>query len=136
MSRVKLAPLPAEFGSTIARFQAWRKIRKNGTPIPAQLWAEAVDWAKRAGTNRICRALGLGFTDLKKRVGQGQGLCRLPEPVKPTFIEMDGRRLLGAPTAGAVLEVFSPDGGRMVLHLPDGSPVDTLGLVVSFMGRR
>ena len=137
MSRVKLEPLPSEFAGTLARFQAWRATRKNGMPIPAELWAEAVDWAKRHGTNRICRPLGLGFTDLKKRVGpvQGQGLCQLPDPVKPTFIEMDGRCLLGGAVSGPVLEVFSSDGGRMVLHLPAGSPVDTRGLVSSFLGR-
>jgi hypothetical protein len=125
-----------ETADTATKLEAWRKSRRMGSRMPEELWTEITGWARQLGVNRVSRAMGLNFTDLKKRVEQGQGLCRVPAVVRPTFVEFEGHSLLGGIQGGPVVEVFSPDGGRMVMHLPGGVPVDTLGLVASFMGRR
>ena len=120
MGRKKQMPLPAEVEETRARFQAWRQTRKSGNPLPDELWAEAAGLAQRLGVNRVCLALGLSHTTLKKHVVGGQVATRparrpRPESPQPAFVEMHPSRFLGDLPAGAVLEVTRPEGERMVL---------------------
>ena len=49
------------------RFEAWRKNRKLGSPIPDTLWDKAVQLARAHGVNPIARALHLDYYDLKRR---------------------------------------------------------------------
>jgi hypothetical protein len=136
MARPKLSPLPTGVAETVARLEAWRKAPRIGSRVPEELWSEIVGWARQLGVNPISRAMGLNFSDLRKRVEQGQGLCRVATAARPTFVELEANSLLGGTQGGPVVEVYSPDGGRLVMHFPSGVPVDTLGLVASFMGRR
>lgn len=133
MGRPRLAPLPGEVGETAGRLEAWRKARKSGSRMPADLWAEIAALGRRLGVNRICKTLGLSYSDLKKHVGDDQSLCRLSESVKPTFVELDGGCFLGGQQTGPMVELFNPDGARMVLKFPDGSPVNFLSLVDCFL---
>lgn len=129
--------LPAGVQETRARFDAWRKSRERGAPHPAELWSEAVEWARRFGVNPVCRALGLSFTDLQKRMGQPRHkVLQLPKPVEVNFVELEGAGFhTGAPGC-PVVEVISVDGARMVMRWPTGSAVDIGDLMVSFLGRR
>jgi len=147
MARQKSAPLPAEVAETAAKLEAWRKAPRIGYRMPEELWSEIAGLARQLGVNPISRAMGLNFTDLRKRVEQGHGLCRVPTAGTPTFVELsinpgarlrapgEANSLLGGSPGGPVVEVFSPDGCRMVMHFPGGVPVDTRGLVASFLGR-
>ena len=65
-------------------------------------------------------------------------LCQAPTPVRPTFVELGGDCVTdgGTVQAGPVVEVTHPDGGRLVMRLAPGSPVDAIGLLQSFLGRR
>lgn len=105
--------------------------------MPEKLWSEATEWARCYGINPVCGALGLSYTDLKKRMGQSHGLRQVLKtaPMKATFMELDGAMVLPDAPVGAVVEVTSADGGHMVLRLPAGSPLDPFGLVTSFLGR-
>jgi hypothetical protein len=147
MARQKSAPLPIEVAATAAKLEAWRKAPRIGSRMPEELWSEIAGLARQLGVNPISRAMGLNFTDLRKRVEQGRGLCRVPTAGAPTFVELsldpgtrmrapgEASSLLGGIQSGPVVEVFSPDGCRLVMHFPDGVPVDTHGLVASFLGR-
>jgi len=140
MGRTKQLPLPAEVDETRARLEAWRRLRKSGEPMPEELWSEAAGLARRLGVNRVCRALGLNHSTLKEHAVGGEVAARpaqqlRPEPVRPTFVELDRKPAFGELSAGPVLEVTRPEGGRMVLRLPVGSVVDPCGLVATFLGR-
>jgi len=129
MGRPKREPLPAGVEETLARMETWRRTRKSGEGMSEDLWSEAVSWAKHFGVNPVCRTLGLSYTDLKRRLGTGHKVLRYcPDPVQPTFVELNGSNFLGDLQVGPVLEVTNPDGGRMLLRLPAGSLVDPCGL--------
>jgi len=139
--------LPAEIQETRARLDAWRETRRSGTPIPADLWCEAVEWARRFGVNPICRALGLSFTDLRKRVEHVHQVRVVPRAAEPTFVELsldpearmrasgDRGGFQAGIHGGPVVEVVSPNGARMVMRWPLGAAVDAGELVASFLGR-
>lgn len=137
MGRHLREALPAEVQETRAKLEAWRKTRKSGTSLPAELWSEAVAWARRFGINPVCKVLGLSFTDLKKRMGRAHHEVRArPKAVAATFVEFDGAGFQAGIPGSPVVEVISPDGARMVLRWPSGVAVDVGGLVASFLGRR
>ena len=53
----------------INHFKEWRTHRKKGrSPIPEELWKEAVILAKTIGLNQTCKTLGLNHTALKHRL--------------------------------------------------------------------
>jgi hypothetical protein len=107
--------------------------------MPEDLWQAAGEWASKLGINPVCKALGLSYSDLKKRSQTKQGLhvYQRPDPVPPTFAELDGAFFAGELSqAGATVEVNTPDGGRLVMRLAPGSVVDAMGLLESFLGRR
>ena len=68
MGRPKHAALPSQIGDLLARIQAWRSSRKSGAPMPEDLWREAGEWASKVSINPVCKALGLSYADLKKRI--------------------------------------------------------------------
>ncbi len=47
MGRQKQVQILTEVGEALARFKAWRMTRKNGARIPADLWSEAAELARR-----------------------------------------------------------------------------------------
>ena len=139
MGRPKHADLPSQIGEILARIQAWRSSRKSGAPMPEDLWREAGDWAAKVGINPVCKALGLSYADLKKRLQPKQvlGVLQLPKSVQPTFAALDGAFFTSEMSpVGPVVEVTKPDGGRLVVRLALGSAVDTLGLLQSFLEPR
>ena len=139
MGRPKHAALPSQIGDILARIQAWRSCRKSGAPMPEDLWQAAGEWASKVGINPVCKALGLSYADLKKRIQPKQAIrvFQQREPVKPTFAELDGAFFTGGLSqAGPTVEVTNPDGGRLVMRLAPGSAVDAIGLLETFLGRR
>jgi len=139
VGRPKHAALPSQIGDLLARIQAWRSSRKSGAPMPEDLWRAAGEWASKVGINPVCKALGLSYADLKKRLQPKQALqvYQRPDPVRPTFAELDGAFFEGGMNqAGPTVEVTNPDGGRLVMRLAPGSTVDALDLLQAFLGRR
>ena len=51
------------------QFESWRRDRKRGERIPANLWATAVEVAKQHGVWPTAKALHLDHSRLKRRVG-------------------------------------------------------------------
>jgi hypothetical protein len=69
-----------------ARFEAWRQSRKGKAPIPDELWAMAVDVARKAGINRTSTELRVEWNHLKRRMAEAQQT--LPRPAPPAFVEL------------------------------------------------
>jgi len=106
--------LPTAVQEMRARLDAWWKTRKRGDPHPAELWFEAVEWAKRFGVNPVCRALVLSFTDLQARLGRTRHeVLQMPKPAVPTFVEMEGVGFHAEVPECPVVEVIGPDGARI-----------------------
>lgn len=132
MGRPRRLPLPSEADETRARFEAWRRTRRNGEHIPEDLWCEASGLARRLGINRVSLALGLSHTSLKEHVEKGQVRAAMPA-VQPAFLELDGGRCQGDFPFGPVLEVTHAEGERLVMRWPAGSAIDACGLVATFL---
>ena len=153
MGKHNHAPLPIEFDEVRTRIQAWRTSKNPGSAMPAELWKEAASWAAGYGIHRVCKALGLSQTRMNQFLEprRPMELRQMPTPVRPTFVKLSidpGARMrapgaggdcvtgCGTPQSGPVVEVTNPDGGRLVMRLMPGCPVDAIGLLQSFLGRR
>ena len=100
-----------------ARFEEWRQNRKGKAAIPNELWASAVEVARKEGVSRTSTELRVEWNHLKRRMaGASQRslkpaapafveLVAAPKPVPECTIELEGRRgklriqLRGAPAS-------------------------------------
>ena len=62
-----------------ARFEAWRQHRKGKAPIPDELWATAVEVARKEGVSRTSTELRVEWNHLKRRMAALQ--VASPKPV-------------------------------------------------------
>ena len=69
-----------------ARFEGWRQNRKGKAPIPDELWALAVEMARKEGINRTATELRVEWNHLKRRMTSAAGGARKPTP--PAFVEL------------------------------------------------
>lgn len=125
------------------RIEGWRQSRPKSRPMPQELWREASEAAKRLGTGRVARALGLSYEALKQRVisGEVQGRRRGirgrgQEAEQAQFIELNGFAALGpAPNREEmVVEVVAADGARLTIRVKGSSP-NLCALIEGFRGR-
>jgi hypothetical protein len=59
-----------------ARFEEWRRNRKGKASIPDQLWASAVEVARREGVSRTSTELRVEWNHLKRRMaGASTATC-------------------------------------------------------------
>jgi hypothetical protein len=113
------------------RIEHWRRVRERRSPMPAPLWAAAVALAAEHGIYPIARALRLNYETLKARVrrradGEHTGVRAA------RFVEVDGAPLMGAPSAGSVIELSGADGAKLVIRLTGSEALDVLGLAEAF----
>ena len=71
---------------TKARFEEWRRNRKGKASIPDELWAAAVDVAKKEGVNRTSTELRVEWNHLKRRMAAASRAT--PKCALPTFVEL------------------------------------------------
>jgi hypothetical protein len=90
----------------------WRRSHRPPTPLPEQLWHQAVELAGEHGAYKVARALRLDYAVLKRRLGKSA--WEVPSSngdSVATFVEVI------APFSGSIgeceLEVDAPGGGRM-----------------------
>lgn len=85
--RTRTAPARiTQLGRVRREFQHWRRTRPRRLPIPAPLWALAVEHARAVGVHATARRLRLDYYALKQRVEAAAGA-----PVAkatPAFIEV------------------------------------------------
>ena len=69
-----------------ARFEAWRQNRKGKAAIPDELWALAVEVARKEGINRTSTELRIEWNHLKRHMEAAAGTP--PKPNPPAFVEL------------------------------------------------
>jgi len=152
---VRRKQLPAEAGALQGKIQAWRETKKNGSPMPEELWMEAASLARKHGINPVARRLTVGHGALKGWVERtdavaggppreaADGRRALPADEREAddtaastgFVEVDTRQLVRAfETPGPVVELARPDGARMVIRLPGHESLDVASLATAFCG--
>ena len=69
-----------------ARFEEWRQNRKGKAAIPDELWAIAVEVARKEGVSRTSTELRVEWNHLKRRMAAASGASRRTAP--PAFVEL------------------------------------------------
>ena len=69
-----------------ACFEAWRHNRRGKAAIPDELWATAVEVARKEGVSRTSTELRVEWNHLKRRMAAATGPS--PKPALPTFVEL------------------------------------------------
>ena len=78
---------PTTLSRVCREFEHWRRTRPRRSPIPAALWALAVEHARAVGVHATARRLRLDYYALKQRVdAAAAGAPRASAP--PAFIEV------------------------------------------------
>jgi hypothetical protein len=109
MSRKK-SPIAEELLQLRDRLAEWRRSHPPRSRLPEEIWAAAVELARRHGVYRTARALSLDYVHLRKRLGRKRA-------VQPTAVARP-----------EFLEVFMPptqsSGWIEVLRIPSSGAVD------------
>ena len=133
MKALTTSPLTLEEVSE--HFERWRTHKTKGERIPESLWFEAIKLVSDYPLSRVCRALRLSATDLKRRK---TALCAGKELAFPgserSFVEIDraivDRAMRPSVTPG-LMEMERPDGLR--LRFQPANNADMLALMTRFM---
>ena len=137
MGRKTRSTLPARVKVVRDQVALWRRTREKRSPMPAELWAEAVALARSEGTSPIARALRVDFQSLARRVAEARSGQDGAAAHAGAFVELSGAQLLGgAAPAGSVVEMSDGDGLRLTIRLGGGTPLDIAGVVHGFCRRR
>ena len=104
----KKSPIGEEFLQLRARLAEWRKSHPRRTPLPEQVWAAALDLARRHGLYRTARALPIDYASLRKRLNQATPVAAVAPPeflevlMTPAQIAVACVEVLRVPLTGAV----------------------------------
>src|ERR1700722_6242510 len=98
------------------RFEEWRRNRKGKASIPDELWAAAVEVARKEGVNRASTELRVEGNHLKRRMAAVSGPA--PKPAPPTFVELIAPRPQSHPECTIELEGLR---GRLRIQLKNAS---------------
>ena len=93
------SPIGEEFVHLQARLAEWRKVHPRRSPLPEEIWAAAVELARRHGLYRTARALPIDYGNLRRRLNIAP-----PSPMaaRPEFLEV----LVGPTRTSACVEVL------------------------------
>jgi hypothetical protein len=117
------------------RFEEFRNVRMSRGRLPAALWKEAAEAARRYGLNPTAQTLRLDYSRLK------QHMAATPGPVKPrkqvhlapAFVELIGPT--AGTTTGCHIELESERGIRLRLELKGITTGELASLVRGFLGQ-
>jgi len=114
-----------------AQLESWRKTKSGiREPIPQKLWQYAAELCQKYSVSIISNALGLSYTDLKKRV-YGPSVSKQPTNKKdPSFIEIKYQQPLLA--SEATVEIEDKNGLKMKIYFKGKPDFDIAGLVKAF----
>jgi hypothetical protein len=121
-----------ELQAATQRFKQWRQIRARGDRIPPELWAEAVELARRYGPRCVVRLLEVDKESLNKRLASEAGSKILDNASRALQAGDDGMAFVECRAVGAapgvpecVMELRNAHGAVMRLEL-SGSAVASL----------
>jgi hypothetical protein len=140
--------LPLEVDQLKLQIQNWRRVKKSATaPMPGEMWELAIQLAKNHGVSRIAQATGLDYGWLRKKVVDADAKSLVATPI---FLELPRVMAMAEPRAqeskhdgearchpgsGPTIDLSTPDGARMRIHLEAGRDLDAAGIVAAFLGR-
>ena len=140
--------LPLEVGHLKLQVQSWRQAKKSVTaPMPGEMWELAIQLAKSHGVSRIAQATGLDYGWLRKKVVDSKVKSSVATPI---FLELPRALEVADPRpqelkqefeagchlgSGSTIDLSTPDGARMRIHLEAGRDLDAAGIVAAFLGR-
>ena len=127
MSERPADQVPAKIEEAQEQFENWRRERKRGERIPADLWATAVELAKQRGVWPIAKALGLDHSQLKRRAGNDE-----EDEKSDAFVELIPQ---GAMLYSCIVEMEDGRGARMRVELK-GAAADVTALSRTFWSER
>ena len=116
-------------------FERWRRNKKKGERIPEPLWVEAIELVSDYPFSRVCRALHLCATDLKRhQAALSAGKELTVSGSERPFVEIDPAVVDQAMRPGGMpvlMELERPDGLR--LRMQPANSTDMLALMARFM---
>jgi hypothetical protein len=128
--------IPHSMRKVYRRFERWRSAHTARLPIPARLWAAAVELAREHGVFSTAQALHLEYGKLKRllesatpvaksHMGKAPARRRSQPIAPPAFVE-----LMPSPTAGLSECVIELQGrrGKMRIHWKGTTAPDLGGL--------
>lgn len=118
--RIGTTPAPATKLIGVCRaFEHWRRTRPPRSPIPARLWALAVEHAREAGVHATARRLRLNYYSLKQRVEAAGGAGVPGARAAPAFVEVVPAGLRPAGVTECVIDLADSRGTmRIALKSP------------------
>ena len=135
MGRKQSEELPAEVKQVRVQLDEWRAHRRHGQRIPEELWGMAVRAARRHGLNRVSRAAGLDYYNLKKRSGLGKEKAGGAGGGEQVFVELASVATGAAdPNAACVVELEKGNGAKLRVCVADAATVDWCRLKEAFLG--
>ena len=124
--------IPVEVERLRARVEQWRDTRDRRRAMPAKLWREATEVARRVGAYVVVREVRVNYRKLKERMAATAADRTRPRPQE--FVELTGAQILGSPESGPVLEL-SDKTVKLVVRLQPGAEVNAAELVSAFRRR-
>jgi len=116
-------------------YERWRRNKKKGERIPEPLWVEAIELVSDYPFSRVCRALHLCATDLKRhQAALSAGKELTVSGSERSFVEIDPAVVDQAMRPGGMpvlMELERPDGLR--LRMQPANSTDMLALMARFM---
>ena len=113
--------------------EAWRR-RRSSRAMPEELWQAAAALAREHGVSAVATALRLGYGPLKRRA-RGPNGSRPEPPVR--FVELEpGPGSRSESVSGPTIELWGPDGSRLVVGLPDGRGGELIDLATALWRSR
>jgi hypothetical protein len=124
---------PPTLAEVQSRFADWRKNKKHRSRIPENLWTAAVMLSQEHSLHKISRALGLSYTDLKKRVKSHKTLHACSTSSSPDFIPI---AIPPMHSAECIIEMEHHNGNRMRMHFTGKADLDLQSFAESFWRAR
>ena len=104
----------------------WNRFEERRAPHPRRAWDAAARLCEHHSVNRVSKALGLNYMDLRKRVKVAEPKPRTAP--SPGFLELDLKDLSGAK---CLVEMEATDGAKLRIE----GAADLLEIVRLFWGR-
>ena len=117
-------PLHAEhqLDQLAGQFAHWRQTRPHPhSPIPSELWAQAVALTTVVSPSRVAQQLRLRLADLKKQIATRQGVPTALPPTSLGFVEVPLLPAQPQTAATTQIELHRADGARLCIHAPESA---------------
>jgi hypothetical protein len=139
MAQKQKAPTPPDIKALRHRIDHWRHTRKKITPMPEELWTEAVSLARRYGLGPVARGLRVDYGTLKIRYDLSSGAAdQDSEPRSPGssgFVEIDWPPVQRSTDAPVTVELSAPDGAKLTVLLSGPAASTVMDLAEAFWRR-